>query len=181
MLQSMGTQRVWHVWVTEQQILIRLCLHTITSTGFFFFFWLNHSKHHSTSDCSYMSKLTYFNWVIKHPFWAQSHISLCVCAQLLSCVRLWFHGLPTRLLSMGFARQEYCKGLPYPPRRSSRNKDRTHIASASFNGRGILYHWATWGVHISRGDFNKLSSKSQYWPVYKTSQFPYCNCLFSCV
>ena len=161
MLQSMGSQRVWHTWVTEQQqILIRLRPHTIANTGFFFF-WLNHSKHHLTSDCFYMSKLTYFNWVIKYPFWAQSHISLCVCAQSLSCVRLWLHGLPTTLLSMGFSRQEYCNGLPYPPRGSSSHKDRTHVSSVSFNGRGILYHWATWGAHISR-DFNKLSSKSQY-------------------
>ena len=49
-------------------------------------------------------------------------------------------------LSMGFLRQEYWSGLPFPfSRASSQPRDWTQ---ASCNGRWILYHWATWEVHV---------------------------------
>ena len=45
-------------------------------------------------------------------------VCVCVCAQLLSCVQLFAtHGLVAHQapLSMGFSRQEYWSGLPFPP------------------------------------------------------------------
>ena len=44
-------------------------------------------------------------------------------------------------LSMGFSRQEYWSGLPFPsPGGSSQPKNQAHV---SFIARQILYHWAT--------------------------------------
>ena len=46
------------------------------------------------------------------------HMYMCLCVQLLSCVQLFAspwtvaHQAP---LSMGFSRQEYWSGLPFPP------------------------------------------------------------------
>ena len=95
----MGSQRVGHAWVTEQQqILIRLCLHTIANTGvflIFFFFYeiiVNITRHLTISTCPNLHISTESLNIL---YWAQSHISLCVGAQSLSCVRLWLHGLPT--------------------------------------------------------------------------------------
>ena len=45
-------------------------------------------------------------------------------------------------LSMGFPRQEYWSGLPFPsPGESSQPRDRTHVSCV---GRRVLYHRATW-------------------------------------
>ena len=49
------------------------------------------------------------------------------------------------LLSMGFFRQEYWNGLPFPsPGGSSRPRGQTHVSCI---GRKILYHWATREAH----------------------------------
>ena len=69
----------------------------------------------------------------------------CVCAQSLSHVWL-FPTLWTLAqqapVSMGFSRQEYVSGLPFPPLGgSSWPRDQTCI---SYIGGWILYHWATW-------------------------------------
>ena len=45
-------------------------------------------------------------------------VCVCVCAQLPSCV--WLFGIPWTVacqapLSMGFSRQEYWSGFPFPP------------------------------------------------------------------
>ena len=71
-------------------------------------------------------------------------LSVCVCAQLLSCVWLFAtswtvaHQAP---LSMEFFRQEYWSGLPFPSSgESSWPRDRTWV---SYVCRLILYHWAT--------------------------------------
>ena len=43
---------------------------------------------------------------------------------------------------MGFPRQEYWSGLPFPsPGESSQPRDQTHVSSVSWIGRLILYHW----------------------------------------
>ena len=61
------------------------------------------------------------------------------CAQLLSCVQLFVtpwtvaHQAP---LSMGFSRQEYWSGQPFPPPGDLP----TCISFVSFIGRQILYH-----------------------------------------
>ena len=45
-------------------------------------------------------------------------------------------------MSMGFSRQEYWNGLPFPPQGDL--PDGTHISSVSCIGRQILYHCVTW-------------------------------------
>ena len=67
------------------------------------------------------------------------HICSCLVAKLSS-------PLLQAPLSMGFLRQEYWSGLPFPfSRASSQPRDWTQ---ASCNGKWILYHWATWEVHV---------------------------------
>ena len=43
--------------------------------------------------------------------------------------------------SMGFSRQEYWSGVPWP---SPQPTDWTWVCCSSSTGRGSLYHWATW-------------------------------------
>ena len=74
---------------------------------------------------------------------------VCVCARVCVCVSLshvqlgatpWTAALQAAL-SMGFSRQGYCSGLPFPPPgESSRPGDQTHISCI---GRQVLYHGAT--------------------------------------
>ena len=71
-------------------------------------------------------------------------VCVCVCVCVLSCV------LPSATpwgiarqppLSMGFSRQEYWSGLPFPsPGGSSQLRDQTLV---SYTGRWILYHCTT--------------------------------------
>ena len=49
-------------------------------------------------------------------------------------------------LSIGFSKQEYWCGFPYPTGVSSQPKDQTCISYVSCIGRQVLYHWATWGA-----------------------------------
>ena len=54
-------------------------------------------------------------------------------------------------LSMGFSRQEYWGGLPFPYfRESSWPRDQTCVSCVSCFGRQILYHWVIWSqmVHV---------------------------------
>ena len=44
-----------------------------------------------------------------------NQLSVCVCAQSLSCVQLFATIAHQAPLSMGFSRQEYCSGLLFPP------------------------------------------------------------------
>ena len=55
-------------------------------------------------------------------------------------------------VSMGFSRQEYWSGLPFPsPGLSSRLRDQTCVSSISCTGRQILYHWeARWETRGKR-------------------------------
>ena len=69
---------------------------------------------------------------------------LCVCVQLLGCfqlsVTLWTiaHQAP---LSMGFSRQEYWNGFPFPsPGNLSQSRDQTCVSYVSFIGRWMPYH-----------------------------------------
>ena len=72
--------------------------------------------------------------------------TICVCVQSLSHIQLLrphvlftAHQSP---LSMGFLKQEYWSGLPFPPPEDLPN---TEIKpEISCINRWILYHWATW-------------------------------------
>ena len=72
-----------------------------------------------------------------------------VAVELLSHV--WLFVTPWTVvcqvpLPMGFPRQEYWSGLPFPsPGGSSQPRDQTHISCI---GKWILYHWATWEAVI---------------------------------
>jgi len=50
-------------------------------------------------------------------------------------------------LSIGFPRQEYWRGLSFPSPVDLPDPDQTW-SKCLLLGRHILYHWATWGVHI---------------------------------
>ena len=70
--------------------------------------------------------------------------SFCFCVRVLSRVRLFASPWPVAHqapLSMGFCRQEYWSGLPFPsPRGSSRSRDGTRVSCIS--GRRFTL-WAT--------------------------------------
>ena len=73
-----------------------------------------------------------------------------ICFSHWSCVQLFCSSMdcsPTQApLSMGFPRQEYWSGLPFPsPGRSSPPRDRTHVSCI---GGQILYHRATWEAQV---------------------------------
>ena len=70
---------------------------------------------------------------------------LC-CAQILSPVGLFVTPwivVYLALLSLGFSRQEYWGGLPFPPPRDLPDPWVKPTSSPSLHCRKILYHWAT--------------------------------------
>jgi len=79
---------------------------------------------------------------------AYSHLSFCAC--MLSCSvvsdSLWPHRLAHQaLLSMGFSRQEYWNGMPFPPIEDFPDPGIKVASPASSTLAGIFfYHWATW-------------------------------------
>ena len=59
---------------------------------------------------------------------------------------------PQAPLSMGFSRQEYWSGLPFPPPGDLPDpRDRTRVSCI---GRQILYHWAAWEATFSASTKN---------------------------
>ena len=69
---------------------------------------------------------------------------ICCCLVTKLCLILFVTPWTTVhqvFLSMGFSRQEYCNGLPFPPPGDlpDPGRDGTHV---SCTGREILYHWA---------------------------------------
>ena len=74
--------------------------------------------------------------------------NLCICTQSLSCV--WFFVTPRTVacqapLSMGFSRQEYWSGLPFPPLEDLPNLGIKPASPVSPALRWIPYHWANGG------------------------------------
>ena len=68
---------------------------------------------------------------------------VCACTRSLFLSWVWLFVTPRTVtlqapLPMGFPRQEYWSGLPFPSR-PSRPRDWTHVSCIS---RWILYHWA---------------------------------------
>ena len=81
----------------------------------------------------------------KFPFCYLSCLCVCVYMYAQSCPTL-FNVTPRTaahqaLLSMGFPRQEYWSGLPFPTPGDA-PRDQTHMSCISCIGRQILYHWA---------------------------------------
>ena len=78
-----------------------------------------------------------------------------LCAQSLSRVRLFVTPWTVACqapLSMGFPRQEYWSGLPFPPPGDLPDtgvEPASHVSCASCIGRQILYHCTLWEAHRS--------------------------------
>ena len=88
-------------------------------------------------------------------WWSSLNLSRCLfpgyclvaqlCPTLFTTLWTVAHHCP---LSVGFLRQEYWSGLPFPfPGGSSRPRDQTRV---SWLGRRILYYWATREAPVSR-------------------------------
>ena len=94
-------------------------------------------------------------------------VCVCVCVQSLSCVQLletpWTvaHQAP---LSMGFLRQEYWSGLPFPSPGDPPNPGMSSCISCI--GRWILYHWVTWEMWGPESDpVLCFCDKSVHWAL----------------
>ena len=69
--------------------------------------------------------------------------SVCsgLCRTLCDLMDCSPHQAPQAPLSMGFSRQEYWNGLPFPPPGgSSQPRNQTHLSCLSCIGRQTLYH-----------------------------------------
>ena len=77
--------------------------------------------------------------------WTEGLISTLCCAVLS---HVWLFEIPWTVacrapLSMGFSRQEYYSGLPFPSPGDLPDLQNC-VSCISCIGRQILYHWATW-------------------------------------
>ena len=80
-------------------------------------------------------------WRLTALFSPFSYAGAHTCLIVSNSVTPWTaaHQAP---LYMGFPRQEYRSGLPFPsPGESSQPRDQTQVSSVSRIGRLILYHW----------------------------------------
>ena len=69
---------------------------------------------------------------------------------------------------MGFSRQEYGSGLPFPaPGESSQPRDQTCISCISCIGKQILYHCATWEAWKTLEVPKKLKIELPYDPAIR--------------
>ena len=88
-----------------------------------------------------------YNLIAENHPWC---VCVCVCVCTLSYVWLFMTPwtvAPQAHLSMGFPKQEYWSGLPFP---SPGDLPNPGIKPASLYlciGRQILYHWATWEAY----------------------------------
>ena len=88
----------------------------------------------------------------RHPCWFQ-----CVRAQLHSLVQLFatpWTAACQAPLSMGFSRQEYWSGLPFPTPNSSWSRDQTCVSCI---GRWVFYHCTAWKTRSSFAAFPQVS------------------------
>ena len=70
-------------------------------------------------------------------------VSVCVCVCVCMCSVVSDSVIPLTVvhqapLSMGFSRQEYWSGLPFPPSGSPQPRDRTHISFISYISDGLF-------------------------------------------
>ena len=80
---------------------------------------------------------------LPHSAWCVRPFLLFSCSVVSDC--LWPHGLyiaHQAPLSMGFPRQEYWNGLPFP---SPGDRPKTWVSCV---GRWILYHWTAWEAWV---------------------------------
>ena len=115
-------------------------------TVYFFLIWLiSYSIMSSRAICIV---LKWQNFLLSH-VWKVFHC-VCVCAYSVinSCLTFCnpMDHSPQASLYMGFSRQEYWSGLPFPLPGTSWPRDQTCVSCFSCTCRQTLYHWATWEV-----------------------------------
>ena len=104
--------------------------------------------------------------------------SVCseLCRTLCDLMDCSPHQAPQAPLSMGFSRQEYWNGLPFPPPGgSSQPRNQTHLSCLSCIGRQTLYHLSHLGSLVlwlekGRGSkvpvtFHVSSSPNKFWEL----------------
>ena len=90
----------------------------------------------------------------------------CCCLVTKPCLTLcdlrnWAHQTP---LSMGFIRQEYWSGLPFPPLGDLPDPGIKPESPVSCIDRCVLYHWATKETHLKiQFSSVQFSSATQSW------------------
>ena len=107
------------------------------------------------------------NWESYCQFLGTQNDNACMVRIALSNSAIPKNAARQAPLSMGFPRQEYWSGLPFPtPGGSSQPRNRTLISCVSCIGRQILYHWAAWEAQNDNTHHKYLSSFSFYkcWP-----------------
>ena len=78
----------------------------------------------------------------------EGHQLICLSEVAQSCLTLCNPGTVACQApsSMGFSRQEYWSGLPFPPPGIFPTQGSNLPLCLSWNDRQILYHWATWNA-----------------------------------
>ena len=101
----------------------------------------------------------------------------CVCAQAPRRVRLFvtlWTAAPQAPLSMGFSRQEYWRGLPFPPPGDLPSIGIELWTLVSCIGRQVLYHWAAWELFI--WDVNK-NTAAGWWCLVPLTTHSFLVCI----
>ena len=119
---------------------------------------LLHSQAPSPSGATWRPFLPCLSWL--HSLPGFSHLSTHRLRDPgVNCYRteknqLWLFATPWTAahqapLSMGFSRQEYWSGLPFPPPGDLPDPGIKPESQVSCIGRQVLYHWATWEARIT--------------------------------
>ena len=114
-------------------------------TPFFFFFFFNVTA--PGLSCSTLE------FSFSHARFSLWHVGVSVCSVTQSSLTLFgpMDCSPLGSSVMGFSRQEYWSGLPFPlPRDLPDRGINSHVSCASLIGRQILYQGATWEALSSR-------------------------------
>ena len=74
-------------------------------------------------------------------------VCVCVCVCMHACMCMWARTIDHQApLSMGFSRQVYWSGLPFPSPGDLPNLGIDPVFPLSCTGRHVLYHRDTWEV-----------------------------------
>ena len=137
-LQSMGSRRVRHDWVTSLSL-------------FTFMHW---RRKWQPTPVFLPGESQGRGSLVGSRLWGHTETDTTEATwqqQLCSLSRVQFFVAPQTVahqapLSMEFSRQEYWGGLPFPPPRNLSDPGSESTSRVSCVGRRILYHWAAWEV-----------------------------------
>ena len=109
-------------------------------------------------------------WSLSDGLYQRLYVRLCACACMLSCFSCtWLFAISKTVtcqtpLSMGFSRQEYWSGLPFPSPRDLPDLGIEPVSPmAPTLARGFFYHWATWKAPYQRARAGKSEILSFPW------------------